>query len=212
MKRRALNFLTAGSLLLCVAAGFAWVRSYAGSDAVRWCRVDEEAEQVRQRALEFASSRGELVLRWGAGTYAGSFLDLAEPYRNAAGWHWRHDDDPAALYPAEPWGDPYEHDWHGFVVHREDFDSDVNRRALGYRNEDFAPGRRLESWSCVAVPHWSAVGGLALLPGLTLGHRTLAWRSRYRTGGARCASCGYDLRATPDRCPECGTAAGAGAA
>ena len=57
------------------------------------------------------------------------------------------------------------------------------------------------------IPHWSAVAVTALLPLLTLGRFTrdkVLDRRRRRTG--LCRACGYDLRSSADRCPECGTA------
>jgi hypothetical protein len=58
----------------------------------------------------------------------------------------------------------------------------------------------------IALPHWTAAAITALLPLLTLGRfiRNKALdRCRRRTG--LCHSCGYDLRSSIDRCPECGT-------
>ena len=42
---------------------------------------------------------------------------------------------------------------------------------------------------------------LAVLPALVAVRKL---RSRRRGRQGRCAKCGYDLRATPERCPECG--------
>lgn len=52
------------------------------------------------------------------------------------------------------------------------------------------------------LPHWAAALSFAILPTLTFSQ---AIRCRRRSARGRCPSCGYDLRATPDRCPECGT-------
>jgi hypothetical protein len=54
----------------------------------------------------------------------------------------------------------------------------------------------------VAVPFWflAGVSTLALVLTYWVRRRRIARRS-----GGRCPACDYDLRATPDRCPECGT-------
>ena len=59
------------------------------------------------------------------------------------------------------------------------------------------------------APHWALAAATASLPiaraGLRLRRRVLLRRSAAR---GKCRRCGYDLRATPGRCPECGTAGG----
>jgi hypothetical protein len=67
------------------------------------------------------------------------------------------------------------------------------------------------------VPTWMLAIATAVLPGLCLATCLLRWwdrRLEERRVAGLCPLCGYDLRATPDRCPECGTtppAKGAGA-
>ena len=62
------------------------------------------------------------------------------------------------------------------------------------------------SWSgrarSLTVPYWALVLVFSALPTIAL--LRLVQRSR-RSRAGLCPACGYDLRATPDRCPECGT-------
>lgn len=65
--------------------------------------------------------------------------------------------------------------------------------------------RPIRQWAAL-LPAWSLAAVFAVLP-LWAAGRTHLRRRRGRLGSVgMCAHCGYDLRASPDRCPECGTA------
>lgn len=59
----------------------------------------------------------------------------------------------------------------------------------------------------VTLPYWLLVALTAVLPALWT---FSALRARRTSVYPSCRFCGYDLRATPDRCPECGAATESG--
>jgi hypothetical protein len=102
----------------------------------------------------------------------------------------------AAFYGGEDWTtrtfDPRatrDWQWMGFRYHR----------VRGGRDYDTVVRDELGAF----IPSWFAVAVTAVAP-IVVAVRML--RGRRRRGSGRCPGCGYDLRATPDRCPECGTA------
>ena len=64
------------------------------------------------------------------------------------------------------------------------------------------PGATAGEWTVVSVPFWFVAALTAAAP--------TAWLLRHLTRRHRrvkglCPACGYDWRATPGRCPECGS-------
>ena len=76
---------------------------------------------------------------------------------------------------------------------------------LGLRISTYQTPRFLEmgfQLTSVYIPVWV---GLAPVGMLTIHRFVAGLHGRYLAVHGRCRACGYDLRATPARCPECGT-------
>jgi hypothetical protein len=72
---------------------------------------------------------------------------------------------------------------------------------LGHIRTVYAASFSYAEFSAWAIPHWILAMASAAIPLW----RLVRWReSRRRKRAGLCWACGYDLRATPGRCPECG--------
>jgi hypothetical protein len=189
LPRILLNAATAVSLVLGVATAALWVRSYRYLDYVGY---DAPVGRTGTSILTVNSAPGRLelvLMRCGFPAEARArYVELrsaGNPNARFSAGVQRYRDEPW-LYPVA--GDPFWDAWFQYSASQDD-------------NPPLElPGVRY-STTRVTAPH----GFLALLflglPTLALGRRVLGAR---RHAHGLCRSCGYDLRATPDRCPECG--------
>jgi hypothetical protein len=189
MRRRLLNLLTMLSLLLCLAVCAVWVRSYWVEDRLVWRRFDPPGPYVH--AVEDAPRMTDVLLTSGWGHL---WVSVDSRY-----WY----EDLVTVLDLELGGDD-EVRWSRSAARPPARSDSGFWGRLGFRTHWHAPspGDRLHRMRQMGVglPLWAVALPLAAAP-----VARLLRRRRIRVG--HCPACGYDLRATPERCPECGGAA-----
>ncbi|HEY8667313.1 MAG TPA: hypothetical protein VIL86_11640 [Tepidisphaeraceae bacterium] len=187
MKRRVLTFLSIVSLVLCMAFIAGWVRSHFTTDLFVMVRHPGDPSLADGTYYELVTIPGQfritvaskwvgdLPTRWCSGTIPTMTVILGQR--------------------------PVYRGWLAFGVATEGRTEIVR----GYDQRTGQIWKMFVPTRLVAVPYAVGVFATALLPAWML-LPTLRRRRQHRQWLAegRCLGCGYDLRASSDRCSECG--------
>jgi hypothetical protein len=172
-------FRVACALLVLLACGL-WARSYWRGDQWGYDRLWEDGPDLTtassfRRSFTLDSRRGTLFF----GAIVESRPPGVIPFTG----------DPCAQRDVE--AGPNEWIW---LVSEE---PRAWAKAFGVYHEPMPGGFLLY----LNVTHWSIAAGAAALLCASF---VPTWKRRARSRRGLCPACGYDLRATPARCPECG--------
>lgn len=192
-RRRLFNILSFVSLLVCVAVAVLWVRSYFVADHLTKWSFTEGHDEIAVTSFTISSWSGDIDSEIGRGVCPNTPLrakEIRETTGKANKWRWWTGSVPSGRAPAGTSPGSLCPVW----VERLGF----------YVCHIVDPPTASDSGSvlCIDLPHWFPCLLTAILPLLWL-KRALRCRRAKRLG--LCTQCGYDLRASPDRCPECGT-------
>jgi hypothetical protein len=196
VKRRIVTLAAAASLLLCVGTVAQWVRSYWIADELSWQRLwynrvlrpypyNPLYDKFSWSCISALSECGGLCFTFESVSADGKGVGVGRGDMKP-GWHlanersWRYpymrSDGTKAQMSVSGWG----------------FQCRISHDS----HDDFNTRRRV-----FVVPH-GLVAVITLIVPLIWARRYLRTRRRELTRA--CERCGYDLRATPERCPECG--------
>jgi hypothetical protein len=206
--RRLGNVLSAASLLACTAAVALWVRSGRVAEEFRWFRYDVAGATVVVVKRRLSVTQGQVI--WEERTAVHTYAS-AEDARLMAGEasaqepfdHQTWEMPPRRVRRPDEW-------WSGEGWSRLKFRLARATRPVPTTGPAWPgvvrPVAGRDESVTATVPLWMPVAATALLPGARAG---IWWRRRKgrRRDAGLCPTCGYDLRATPGRCPECGTRA-----
>lgn len=167
------------SLLLCVAVCVLWVRSYRLTDSV------ELLHHSGAYSIESAAGRVKAIV-WPGSPY-GAIFTHSEPFE------FRSSNDHPLFDVEFPtrYGFGYQTTW-------------ILVEAPGMRAGNFGP-KYTSANQCIlslAAPHAFAAAVLFMFPSFWA---CSEFRRRRRQRNRCCGTCGYDLRASTELCPECGT-------
>jgi hypothetical protein len=85
------------------------------------------------------------------------------------------------------------------------FSPRFDRFGFMYWNHKFDPPSNTWTNACgICVPIWFMMLCVGSYPAFCFRRGMKERREQFRVSRQLCVRCGYDLRATPDRCPECG--------
>ena len=182
MKRKGVQLLTIASLFCCLGVVVLWGRSYWIADGVS--RVSEAS------MIMLTSNRGRLLMHR---------MEIDGPYASGSGLGWSYECVPSLEktldLPIDPQsaGKRWDLHWGGFISRAQTPGSNVIGAThtfwMGY-------------WE-LGMPHYAVVLFTAIAA--MSGRQWLKFdQRRTRRLNGLCVQCGYDVRASPDRCPECG--------
>jgi hypothetical protein len=180
---RLLNLLTALSLLLCLAVVALWVQSLDPGQSVRAARRSGSSWNV-------VSQLGSLAIRY----------------------HYPSDEDRPLTWsvrevPHPPHALVRPTASSGWGIGRVRFERGTGRLFMNYPIDGISYDRGLVTFSSVECPYSAMAAALGATT-TTLVVPRMLWRLRRarRSRAGLCPTCGFDLRASPGRCPECGKA------
>jgi hypothetical protein len=200
MKRLLRILLTVSTLLsflLFVGAVAGWVRSQSVGHRLVYQKMIGPIEELRVRRWVLRGMRRSLLLKVEEVRFqpwdADEALALRRDLPSDAGWsqaRWHPSLPEEFLIVPGHWG---------FGL--QTFDSSANPLTLQPIQVVRGVLHQVHYHvTALWIPWWAVALLFATSPALAVWRR---WRSRAAHPGL-CPACGYDLRATPDRCPECG--------